>query len=314
MERTLRLERLARERARVGIETMVEVADTGADTITGQFERIASRARLVQMRFVAMATAAAGGLALLFSRRRGVGKGLRGATQGFAGLGQSAAEAAGTMGRVFSVARAIARLSLPAFLTTAAISTVANNWRELRLSFGGFADAWATHWPRISQAGGEFGSQIAEAVSAWDGAIASYMANVERLFGGEWSDQEWTNVGHAIGRITAGVSEMFLDIGTNIVWAIEQVGHLSSAISDTIGFVIDLTSASIDAVTAMFTDLVAWFQALPERIVEVFSGLGSRIVEAIGSIEIDWPRLPSWLGGGSDEVVEQPAARPQRPM
>jgi len=53
----------------------------------------------------------------------------------------------------------------------------------------------------------------------------------------------------------------------------------------------DLANAMIAAIKAAFDGLVAWFASLP-----------SRIVAAIGRIDVSglikWPALPSWLGGG----------------
>lgn len=56
----------------------------------------------------------------------------------------------------------------------------------------------------------------------------------------------------------------------------------------------DLANAMITAIKEAFNGLLAWFSALP-----------SRIVAAIGSIDVSslikWPSMPSWLGGGSAE-------------
>lgn len=56
----------------------------------------------------------------------------------------------------------------------------------------------------------------------------------------------------------------------------------------------DLANAMIDAIKSAFNGLLAWFSTLP-----------SRIVAAIGSIDVSslirWPSMPSWLGGGSAE-------------
>jgi hypothetical protein len=56
----------------------------------------------------------------------------------------------------------------------------------------------------------------------------------------------------------------------------------------------DLANAMIEAIKSAFNGLLAWFSTLP-----------SRIVAAIGSIDVSslikWPSMPSWLGGGSAE-------------
>jgi TP901 family phage tail tape measure protein len=65
----------------------------------------------------------------------------------------------------------------------------------------------------------------------------------------------------------------------------------------------DLANAMIAAIKSAFEGLLAWFSALP-----------SRIVAAIGRIDVSglikWPSLPSWLAGGGDPA---PAAAEEVP-
>jgi len=63
----------------------------------------------------------------------------------------------------------------------------------------------------------------------------------------------------------------------------------------------DVADAMINSIKSAFHGLIDWFKTLP-----------SRIVEAIGNIDISrlikWPSLPSWMGGGSSTPSTPPAA------
>jgi len=63
----------------------------------------------------------------------------------------------------------------------------------------------------------------------------------------------------------------------------------------------DFADAMINSIKSAFQGLLDWFKGLP-----------SRIVEAIGNIDISglikWPSLPSWLGGGSSAPATLPPA------
>jgi TP901 family phage tail tape measure protein len=168
--------------------------------------------------------------------------------------------------------------------TLAAVS--APVWGTIAVAVAAVAAAAYTlwrYWDRIASFAGGFASvlltQLQPAFAALE-PVMRPLAGLGRAIGDgfSWAYQKLQEFGSWIGSF---FSREVLNEGQKAAYA--QAGS-------------DLANAMIEAIKSAFNGLLAWFSTLP-----------SRIVAAIGSIDVSslikWPSMPSWLGGSSAEPV-----------
>jgi hypothetical protein len=197
--------------------------------------------------------------------------GLQTAVAGLRGMALAVPGVSGLASAMTAVGAALAAVSAPVWGTIAvAVAAVA-------------AAAYALwkYWDRISSFAGGFASvlltQLQPAFAALE-PVMRPLAGLGRAIGDGfwWASQKLQEFGTWIGSF---FSREVLNEGQKQAYA--QAGS-------------DLANAMIEAIKSAFNGLLAWFSTLP-----------SRIVAAIGSIDVSslirWPSMPSWLGGGSAE-------------
>jgi TP901 family phage tail tape measure protein len=197
--------------------------------------------------------------------------GLLTAVAGLRGMALAVPGVSGLATAMTAVGAALAAVSAPVWGTIAvAVAAVAAAAYTL----------WK-YWDRISSFAGGFASvlltQLQPAFAALD-PVMRPLAGLGRAIGDgfSWASQKLQEFGTWIGSF---FSREVLSEGQKAAYA--QAGS-------------DLANAMIEAIKSAFNGLLAWFSTLP-----------SRIVAAIGSIDVSslikWPSMPSWLGGGSAE-------------
>jgi TP901 family phage tail tape measure protein len=197
--------------------------------------------------------------------------GLQTAAAGLRGMALAVPGVSGLATAMTSVGAALAAVSAPVWGTIAvAVAAVAAAAYTL----------WK-YWDRISSFAGGFASvlltQLQPAFAALE-PVMRPLAGLGRAIGDgfSWAYQKLQEFGTWIGSF---FSREVLSEGQKAAYA--QAGS-------------DLANAMIEAIKSAFNGLLAWFSTLP-----------SRIVAAIGSIDVSslikWPSMPSWLGSGSVE-------------
>ena len=197
--------------------------------------------------------------------------GLQTAAAGLRGMALAVPGVSGLATAMTAVGAALAAVSAPVWGTIAvAVAAVAAAAYTL----------WK-YWDRISSFAGGFASvlltQLQPAFAALE-PVMRPLAGLGRAIGDgfSWAYQKLQEFGTWIGSF---FSREVLSEGQKQAYA--QAGS-------------DLANAMIEAIKSAFNGLLAWFSTLP-----------SRIVAAIGSIDVSslikWPSMPSWLGGGSAE-------------
>lgn len=160
-------------------------------------------------------------------------------------------------------------------------------------------------------------------------------------------------IGGAIGELTAGIAEIgavfakaHLDFGTNLAKMLgfddaqiaavlakvkglaDQIVGFIKAIPGMVGnFLSDIftmSDYSAEAEASFRTAgeragraMVDAIKAVVDEIISFFSGLGQRILDAIGKIDvsglISWPSLPAWMGGGGTPANPEAANQGMMP-
>jgi TP901 family phage tail tape measure protein len=197
--------------------------------------------------------------------------GLQTAVAGLRGMALAVPGVSGLATAMTAVGAALAAVSAPVWGTIAvAVAAVAAAAYSL----------WK-YWDRISSFASGFASvlltQLQPAFAASE-PVMRPLAGLGRAIGDgfSWASLKLQEFGIWIGSF---FSREVLSEGQKAAYA--QAGA-------------DLANAMIEAIKSAFNGLLAWFSTLP-----------SRIVAAIGSIDVSglikWPSMPSWLGGGSTE-------------
>jgi TP901 family phage tail tape measure protein len=197
--------------------------------------------------------------------------GLQTAAAGLRGMALAVPGVSGLASAMTAVGVALATVSAPVWGTIAvAVAAVAAAAHTL----------WK-YWDRISSFAGGFASvlltQLHPAFAELE-PVMRPLAGLGRAIGDgfSWAYLKLQELGTWIGSF---FSREVLNEGQKQAYA--QAGS-------------DLANAMIEAIKSAFNGLLAWFSTLP-----------SRIVAAIGSIDVSglikWPSMPSWLGGGSTE-------------
>ena len=197
--------------------------------------------------------------------------GLQTAAAGLRGMALAVPGVSGLSSAMTAVGVALAAVSAPVWgaiaVAVAAVSAAAYSlWK---------------YWDRISSFVGGFASALSTQLQPAFAALEPVMrplAGLGRAIGDgfSWAYQKLQEFGTWIGSF---FSREVLNEGQKAAYA--QAGS-------------DLANAMIEAIKSAFNGLLVWFSTLP-----------SRIVAAIGSIDVSglikWPSMPSWLGGGSAE-------------
>lgn len=197
--------------------------------------------------------------------------GLQTAAAGLRGMALAVPGVSGLATAMTAVGAALAAVSAPVWGTIAvAVAAVAAAAYSL----------WK-YWDRISAFVGGFASALSTQLQPAFAALEPVMrplAGLGRAIGDgfSWAYRKLQEFGTWIGSF---FSREVLSEGQKQQYA--QAGS-------------DLANAMIESIKSAFNGLLAWFSTLP-----------SRIVAAIGSIDVSslikWPSMPSWLGGGSAE-------------
>jgi TP901 family phage tail tape measure protein len=197
--------------------------------------------------------------------------GLQTAVAGLRGMALAVPGVSGLATAMTDVGAALAAVSAPVWGTIAvAVAAVAAAAYTL----------WK-YWDRISSFAGGFASVLLTQLQPAFATLEPVMrpiAGLGRAIGDgfSWAYQKIQEFGTWISSF---FSREVLNEGQKAAYA--QAGS-------------DLANAMIEAIKSAFNGLLAWFSTLP-----------SRIVSAIGSIDVSslikWPSMPSWLGGGSAE-------------
>ncbi len=184
---------------------------------------------------------------------------------------------------VIGMARAalvLAATPLGATLTAIALAGtwIANNWRAVSGLFESFGIAFMAAIAPIRPAL----EPLISFVSDWAGRVSGFFSGLLGPVSGlEWQFRQFGGtVGNALGNAVRYIVELPAKV-TALAEQMYSAGH-------------QIAQRLYDGVVAKVDELVAWFSSLP-----------SRILAAIGSIDIGslikWPSMPSWLGGGSGE-------------
>jgi TP901 family phage tail tape measure protein len=195
--------------------------------------------------------------------------GLQTAAAGFRGMALAVPGLSGLAAAMTAVGGALAAVSAPV-------------WGGLALAIAAVAAAafslW-TYWDRISAFIGGFASalitELQPAFAALEPVLRPLVSLARAIGDGfSWAHQKLQEFSAWIGSFFA-----------REVLSESQKQQYAKAGAD-------LANAMITAITSAFDGLLAWFASLP-----------SRIIAAIGRIDISgliqWPSLPSWVGGGS---------------
>jgi TP901 family phage tail tape measure protein len=197
--------------------------------------------------------------------------GLQTAAAGLRGMALAVPGVSGLATAMTAVGAALAAVSAPVWGTIAvAVAAVAAAAYTL----------WK-YWDRISSFAGGFASVLLTQLQPAFAALEPVMRPLAGLGlaigdGFSWASRKLQEFGTWIGSffsrevLSEGQQQQYAQAGSN------------------------LANAMIEAIKSAFNGLLAWFSTLP-----------SRIVAAIGSIDVSslikWPSMPSWLGGGSAE-------------
>ncbi len=195
--------------------------------------------------------------------------GLQTAAAGLRGMALAVPGLSGLAAAMTAIGGALAAVSAPV-------------WGGLALAITAVAAAafslW-TYWDRISAFVGGFASALMTKLQPAFAALEPVMRPLASL-------------GGAIGDGFSRAFEKLQEFGTWISSFFSREVLSEGQKQQYAKAGADLANAMITAITSAFDGLLSWFASLP-----------SRIIAAIGRIDvsglIQWPSLPSWLGGGS---------------
>lgn len=263
---------------------------------------IAAGAQVMAAAFRLLVTVALGPLIAVLGRLPVMFAALRTAMIGFA----ASAAVLGPGGAAGIMAGGLMRMLNPLRLVTVAL----NGLKLALIGTGigailvgiGMAGAWIyNNWSGIGTAFEAFKGAFMRAIEPimpviqpvidgfgwlWD-AVSNLIGPVDEMGGG------WAAAGIAVGRF----------VGETIVAIVQLPGRIVAFVGEMIDAGMQLAQGMWDGIKRKIDEMVAWFKELP-----------SRIIAAIGSIDIGsmikWPSMPSWLGGGggSSTPVEQRAS------
>lgn len=210
-----------------------------------------------------------------------IGAGLRGIAMAIPGVSM-------LTGIFTAIGSAIATVSAPVWLFVAAIAAaglaIYRYWLPIKAFFSGFAEAVSPAILAVGSATGELAARMGIDTSA----ISETLGTWKQAFVGWWNDlKAWfssIDFGSLIGMKQYSAAEL---------GDFQKLGH-------------DIGQAIVDGIKSAIDSVIEWFRALP-----------SRIMSAIGKIDISglisWPALPSWLGGGGSGGAPQPPATAEPP-
>lgn len=212
------------------------------------------------------------------------------------GILRSALAFTNLAGALSVVGGAIAAISAPALLAIGgAVGVVAaagalmwKYWDRISAVVGGVARALGEQLAPVIQAVQPFIAPFAESFRALGDAAGWAWEKLSAL--GNWlgsffeqevlSEDQKTKIGNSAYDMTNRIIAAFKAANQLLV----QAG-------------LDMIQGLWDGAVQKFEELLAWFQTLPQR-----------IVQAIGNIDlsniIKWPSLPSWAGGGQPEQTQ----------
>lgn len=187
-----------------------------------------------------------------------------------------------------AVATGLGAVSAPLWLFIAAVAmagyAIYRYWLPIKAFFSGFAEAVS---PAISAVGSAIG-ELAAKMGIDTSAISETLGTWKQAFIGWWNDLKAWFSGIDFGSLIGMKKYSAAELGD-----FEKLGH-------------DIGQKIVDGIKSAVDSVVEWFRALP-----------SRIMSAIGKIDISglisWPTLPSWLGGGDANPAPQKPVQAEAP-
>lgn len=261
------------------------------------------------------AAAKTAGKGLAAMRAAMVGATMLGAVGGGGGFAAAIAAMATPIATVkagaIALGSALAAISWPIWAGIAAVAAfglaVRHYWEPISSFVSGFA----------SEIGKELGG-VADTI----GGFGSYLADET----GKWMTQKAINIGSMLGFDAASVKTMINGasniISTGVGLIIDVVKSIPSKLGSWISDIFSVKDYSAQA-EAEFRDagvsaakaMINGIKAIPGKIISIFSGLGAKIIAAIGAIDFS-SILPAWvirlLGSGpaaaNDNIRSRAAA------
>lgn len=213
------------------------------------------------------------------------------------------------------VAAAAAGITAPIWAAIAAALALAfaiyKYWEPISNFVAGFASQMKTELAALIQDITGFGADLSAAIANW--AVDKAVDTAEML------GIDPAEARQAIDGYIASVS----DFGSRLISALSNGWNVAkSSVGNWLSELFSQTDYSAEA-EAEFRSagasaakaLMDAIRSIPAKIIALFAGLGSKIIGAIGSIDItgliSWPSLPSWLGGNEEEKPARGAGRRQ---
>ena len=199
---------------------------------------------------------------------------------------------------IAAIGAAVATISAPVWATFAAVAAA--------VAAAGFTIY--RYWDRITATLSGVGQAISERLQGpldWLGEKLSFLTPITEAISNAFS-----GLGSALGATVDAITGFFSSgLFEQEVLSEEEQARIAQNAANLTGRIIDgfaglvtgLYDKGIEAIQALWDGMVAKF----EELIAWIRGIPSRIVDAIGNIDLSniirWPSMPAWLGGG-DEV------------
>lgn len=201
---------------------------------------------------------------------------------------------------IAAIGAAVATISAPVWATFAAVAAA--------VAAAGFTIY--RYWDRITATLSGVGQAISERLQGpldWLGEKLSFLTPITDAISGAFSGLG-SALGAAVDAITgffsSGLFEQEVLSEAEQARIAQNAANLTDRIIDGFaGLITGLYDKGLEAIQALWDGMVAKF----EELIAWIRGIPSRIVEAIGNIDLSniirWPSIPAWLGGGSEAPV-----------
>ncbi|MDF1854253.1 phage tail tape measure protein [Pseudooceanicola sp.] len=201
---------------------------------------------------------------------------------------------------IAAIGTAVATISAPVWATFAAVAAA--------VAAAGFTIY--RYWDRITATLSGVGQAISERLQGpldWLGEKLSFLTPITDAISNAFS-----GLGSALGAAVDAITGFFSSgLFEQEVLSEEEQARIAQNAANLTGRIIDgfaglvtgLYDKGLEAIQALWDGMVAKF----EELIAWIRGIPSRIVEAIGNIDLSniirWPSMPAWLGGGGDAPV-----------
>lgn len=198
---------------------------------------------------------------------------------------------------IAAIGAAVATISAPVWATFAAVAAA--------VAAAGFTIY--RYWDRITATLSGVGQAISERLQGpldWLGEKLSFLTPITVAISNAFS-----GLGSALGAAVDAITGFFSSgLFEQEVLSEEEQARIAQNAANLTGRIIDgfaglvtgLYDKGLEAIQALWDGMVAKF----EELIAWIRGIPSRIVEAIGNIDLSniirWPSMPAWLGGGAE--------------